>query len=78
MLRFIPKLKERMKKSPLKDISLPVVSNLPAGFDDFYFSKEEASAILGRNVLNSMNFIDVEKAYKNKHPQYNNIDSKQQ
>ena len=76
MLRFIPKLKKRMKKSPLKDVPLPVVADLPESFDDFYFSKEEASAILGQRVTQPMKFKDAEKAYHNQHPQYNNIDKK--
>ena len=70
LLRFLPKLKERMKKSPLQDVALPVDKNLPETFDDFYFSPNEASSILGREILKPMKFKDVERAYQDKHPQY--------
>lgn len=76
MLRFLPKLKERMKKSPLPDVSIPTVKDLPDSFDDFYFSPEEASVVLGKSITNPMKFKDVEQAYKDKHPQYKKVDSK--
>ena len=70
MQRFLPALKERMKKSPLADVPLPKVENLPQNFDELYFTAEEASQILDKKIAEPMNFYDVEKAYKNPHPQY--------
>jgi hypothetical protein len=71
MQRFLPKLKKRMKKSPLKDVAIPMPENFPTSFDDFYFTKEQASQILGYEVLDSIKYYDIEKAYKNRKPQYN-------
>lgn len=71
MQHFLPNLKKRMKKSPLKDVALPMPENFPTSFDDFYFTKEQASEILGYEVAEPMKFHDVEKAYKNKKPKYN-------
>lgn len=72
MLRFLPALKERIKKSPLKDVPLPAEENLSPSFDEIYFTPEEAGSILGREVLSPMNFKEVEKAYKVNRPQYRN------
>ena len=71
MLRFLPKLKKRMSKSLLQDVSVPKTINTANSFDEFYFSKEEASQILGYEVLEKMKYYDVEKTYKNKKPRYN-------
>ena len=70
MLRFLPKLKKRMEQSPLQNISIPKATNIQSSFDDFYFTKEEATQILGREVPSSMKYYDVEKAYKDIRPQY--------
>ena len=70
MLRFLPELKKRMVKSPLEDVALPRAENIPQSFDDFYFTPEEASQILGREITEPMLFYDVEANYKNQHPQY--------
>lgn len=70
MLRFLPKLKQRMKSSPLPDVALPVVNDIPQSFADFYFSAEEAAAVLGYAVAKPMKFKELEQAYKNKHPRY--------
>lgn len=70
MLRFLPDLKKRMAKSPLADVKLPEVSDLPQSFEELYFSPQEASEILERNITDTLNFYEVEKMYKNQHPQY--------
>jgi len=68
--RFLPALKVRMQKSPLKDIPVPHAENVPDTFNDFYFSAEEASQILAKDINHPMSFNDVEKAYKNTYPTY--------
>ena len=70
MQRFLPALKERMKKSLLPDVPLPRVENLPESFDELYFTAEEASQILNRPITQPMNFYEVEKVYKNNYPRY--------
>ncbi len=70
MQRFIPKLKKRMQKSPLPDVSLPRFENMPASFDELYFSADIASQILGQKITVPMNFYEIEKRYKNNYPQY--------
>lgn len=70
MLRFLPKLKKRMRKSPLTDVPVPTVANLPASRDDIIFTAKEASNVLGREVNTSMTYKELEKVYKNRHPQY--------
>lgn len=70
MVRFLPKLKERMRKSPLADVPVPTVENLPASRDDVIFTAKEASSVLGREVAEPMTYKDLEHAYKNRHPQY--------
>lgn len=69
MLRFLPKLKKRMQKSPLKDVPLPQLS-VPNSFDELYFSKEEASQILNKEIKENMSFKAIGKKYKEAHPQY--------
>lgn len=71
MQRFLPKLKRRMQKSPLEDVVIPVPDNFPKSYEEFYFSKDEASNILGHQVQEAMKYYDVEKAYKDKKPRYN-------
>lgn len=70
MLRFLPALKERMQKSPLKDVPLPIEPNLPQSFDEWYFTPEEAGVILEKEISSPMNFKAVAKAYKESRPQY--------
>ncbi|MBR5154837.1 MAG: glycosyltransferase family 92 protein [Alphaproteobacteria bacterium] len=70
MERFIKKLKKRMKKSPLKDIPHPIQNLKENNFDEFYFTPTEASQVLNRSVDVPMSFYELEKKYKNKHPQY--------
>ena len=65
MLRFLPKLKKYMKKSPLADIDIPRAEFLEGkNFSDFYFSKEEISQILGYSVSDKMLYNEIEKLYK--------------
>ncbi len=65
MLRFLPKLKKYMKKSPLADIDVPKVEFLEGkNFSDFYFSKEEISQILGTPVSDKMLYGEIETLYK--------------
>ena len=71
MLRFLPKLKKRMAKSPLKDVSIPKSPSIPSSFEDLSFTKEEVSQILNQEMPTTMKYYDVEKAYKNRKPQYN-------
>lgn len=71
MFRFLPLLKKRMAKSPLADIPLPVVENLPESFDEYYFSPEIASGVLNQNVSTPLNFYELETLYKKQRPQYN-------
>lgn len=71
MSRFLPQLKKRMEKSPLADINVPQSEELPETFADFYFTPEEASQILGREVTEPLSFYEVEQTYKeNKYPTY--------
>ena len=70
MERFLPYLKEQMKKSPLADVNLPEIENLPEGFDNFYFSPEEIETILGTKTTAPMSYKEVEYLYHNKRPQY--------
>lgn len=70
MLRFLPALKERMQKSPLKDVPLPVTDDMPQNFDEIYFTPEEASEILRQKVTRPMSFPEVSELYKNNRPQY--------
>ncbi len=72
MERFLNELKKRMRKSPLKDVSIPHQGLNATSFEDFYFSPIEASKILRRNIETSMSFRDVEQIYKNNHPKYGN------
>ncbi|MBP3687596.1 MAG: glycosyltransferase family 92 protein [Alphaproteobacteria bacterium] len=71
MRRFLPHLKKRMQKSPLADVPLPVVENLPAGFSEYYFSPEVASEVLGQNITAPLSFYELETLYKNRRPRYN-------
>lgn len=70
MQRFLPKLKEKMEKSPLADVSVPKIPNLPKDYADIIFTPEEASQVLRREVADSMSYIELEQAYKNRYPQY--------
>lgn len=70
MSRFLPKLKKRMQKSPLADVSLPIPPNLPQGFAEFYFTPEEAGNILGYEMPRPLNFYELEDLYKNRRPRY--------
>ena len=70
MLPFITKLKKRMKKSPLKDVSIPRQKIEATNFNNLYFSTSEATGILNKKVDVPMNFYELEKAYKNNHPIY--------
>ena len=72
MERFLNELKKRMRKSPLKDVSIPPQGLNATSFEDFYFSPMEASKILKRNIETPMSFRDVEQIYKNNHPKYGN------
>ena len=71
MERFLPELKKRMKNSPLADVPLPQIEGLPTGFEQFYFSPEEVSAILGTDITTPMSYDEVKSRYYNRHPQYN-------
>lgn len=71
MERFLPALKRRMKKSPLKDIDVPQSENLPDSFKDFYFSATEASSILNKNINFPMQYDELQRVYKQSYPQYN-------
>lgn len=70
MLRFLPQLKDRMKKSPLPDINVPTVSDLPDDFSLIYYSPAEATRILNKKIDKPLNFNEVTEKYKNKHPSY--------
>ena len=70
MQRFLPKLKERMKNSPLPDVAIPRIKGLPTDFKDLYFTAEEASEILNRKITKPMNFYEVQDAKSNSHPLY--------
>ena len=70
MLRFLPELKKRMKNSPLPDVSIPRAKNLPSSFDEIYFSSEQASEILGKEITRPMNFNELTKAYESNYPSY--------
>lgn len=71
MVRFLPKLKERMKKSPLADIEIPQIKNTLKTHKDIVFTENEASQVLGFKVTAPMSYKELEKAYKNRHPSYN-------
>ncbi len=70
MRRFLPELKKRIKQSPLADIPVPAVPNLPAKHKDIVFTAIEASQVLGRKVTAPMAYDELEQAYKNRRPQY--------
>ncbi len=77
MLRFLPELKRRMRRSPLADVSLPRPEDLPESFADFYFTPEEASQVLERKISEPMGFYEIEEAYKNRqYPSYLPFDEK--
>ena len=70
MERFLPSLKKQMAKSPLADVHLEKVENLPEGFDEFYFSPDEVEQALGIKVNHPMSYKEVEHLYHNHYPQY--------
>ncbi|MCM1324602.1 MAG: glycosyltransferase family 92 protein [Acetobacter sp.] len=70
MLRFLPKLKERMIKSPLADVAIPQVENLPKNHDEILFTPVEAAQVLGYPINAPITYKELEQAYKNRHPQY--------
>lgn len=71
MQRFLPRLKQQMAESPLADIEIPEIAELPETFADFYFTPEEASQILNRHIEEPMSFYEVEQGYKAKtYPSY--------
>jgi len=70
MLRFLPKLKARMKQSPLADVPVPTVANLPQRYDDVVFTPDEAAQVLGYPVNTLLTYKELEQAYKNRRPQY--------
>lgn len=70
MRRFLPRLKKRMKNSPLADVPVPQMPNLPQSRADVVFTPAEASQVLGRAVAAPMTYDELEQAYKNRHPQY--------
>ncbi len=70
MRRFLPKLKARMKKSPLADVAVPTVANLPAKRDEVIFTPTEAAQVLGYPVNTPLIYKELEQAYKNRRPQY--------
>ncbi len=70
MKRFIKKLKKRMTKSPLQDIPHPRQNLNATSFDNLYFTPNEASQVLNREIKTPMSFYELEKLYKNNHPQY--------
>lgn len=70
MHRFLPELKRRMEKSPLEDVPLPRLENLPVSFSELYFSSKEASDILQREITREMNYNEIIKLYKNNPPNY--------
>lgn len=76
MARFLPALKKRMAASPLADVPLPIVENLPATKAEFFFSPAEVSAVLHRKIEEPMRFDNLEEAYKNRRPSYKKQDIK--
>ena len=70
MERFLPRLKKRMKKSPLPDVPLEQIAGLPDSFDNFYFTPEEVESAIGLKVTEPMSYKEVEYRYHNKHPKY--------
>jgi hypothetical protein len=70
MERFLPALKKRMKNSPLKDVPLKHLSNIPNNFSELVFTPDVAEDILGYHVEKDMKFYEVEKAYHNNYPKY--------
>lgn len=71
MRRFLPRLKERMKQSPLADLPVPQMQNLPSTRADIVFTPEEATQVLGQKVAAPISYKELEQAYKNRHPKYN-------
>ena len=61
-----------MQESPLAAVSLPIPENLPKSFDEYYFSPQTASEILNQKITSPMRFDELETAYKNRRPRYNN------
>lgn len=70
MERFLKKLKKRMQKSPLQDVSHPRQNLSATSFDNLYFTPIEASQVLNKEVTTPMSFYELEKAYKDKIPNY--------
>ena len=71
MLRFLPKLKKYMKKSPLLDVDIPRVKFLEGKhFDNFYFTKDAITQILGYPVSDKMRYNEIEYLYKNSKIKY--------
>lgn len=70
LARFIPKLKRRMRKSPLATISHPRPNINATSFEDLRFTPAEASRVLNKEIKKEMNFYELEKAYKNNYPTY--------
>ena len=64
MLRFLPKLKKYMQKSPLKDVKIPKVDTLKnKNFDNFYFSSTDVKQILNRSVNKEMTYKEIQELY---------------
>ncbi len=79
MQRFLPELHRRMRQSPLSDVNIPHPENLPETFEDFYFTPEEASLIVGKKIDEPMGYNAVDEAYKEKdRPSYLPIEQNQQ
>lgn len=70
MQRFLPLLKKRMQESPLANVEVPTIPDIPDDFSLIYYSPEEATRILNKKIDKPLNFNDVAEKYKNNHPNY--------
>lgn len=72
MQRFLPLLKKRMQESPLADVDVPTIADLPDDFSQIYYTPEEATMILNQKIDKTLNFNEITAQYKNNHPNYKN------
>ena len=70
--RFLPLLKKRMQESPLADVDVPTIADLPDDFSQIYYTPEEATMILNQKIDKTLNFNEITAQYKNNHPNYKN------
>ena len=64
MQRFLPELKRRMAQSPLPNVPLSRLPDLPETFADFYFTPEDVSRILGREFSEPVSFYETEQLWR--------------